>query len=101
SYPSRQQGNQIKQFKDRIVGEGEVIVEHDDGSTFTVRIERLHLEQDAAKLLHDQDPNAPSADLNRAGTALMQIVSIPDMRSSEAAAAYVKKLRTTLVYLGT
>src|SRR6185369_7291788 len=99
-YPDLPQGYQISQYKDPIVGEGEVIVEHDDGSTFTVRIERLHLEQDAAKLLHDQDPNATYADLNRAGTALMEIVSMPDMRSSEEAAAYVKKLRTILVYLG-
>jgi len=100
-YPDLPQGYQISQFKDPIVGEGEVIVERDDGSTFTVRIERLHLEQDAGKLLHDQDPNFTYADLNRAGTALMEIVSRPDMRTSEEAAAYVKKLRTILVYLGT
>jgi aspartyl-tRNA(Asn)/glutamyl-tRNA(Gln) amidotransferase subunit B len=100
-YPDLPQGYQISQYKHPIVGEGEVIVEHDDGSTFTVRIERLHLEQDAAKLLHDQDPNATYVDLNRAGTALMEIVSKPDMRSSEEAAAYVKKLRTILIYLGT
>jgi aspartyl-tRNA(Asn)/glutamyl-tRNA(Gln) amidotransferase subunit B len=100
-YPDLPQGYQISQYKHPIVGEGEVIVEHDDGSTFTVRIERLHLEQDAAKLLHDQDPNATYVDLNRAGTALMEIVSMPDMRTSEEAAAYVKKLRTILVYLGT
>ena len=100
-YPDLPQGYQISQFKDPIVGEGEVIVEHDDGSTFTVRIERLHLEQDAGKSLHDQDPNATYVDLNRAGTALMEIVSMPDMRSSEEAAAYVKKVRTILVYLGT
>ena len=100
-YPDLPQGYQISQYKHPIVGEGEVIVEHDDGSTFTVRIERLHLEQDAAKLLHDQDPHATYVDLNRAGTALMEIVSMPDMRSSEEAAAYVKKLRTILVYLGT
>jgi aspartyl-tRNA(Asn)/glutamyl-tRNA(Gln) amidotransferase subunit B len=100
-YPDLPQGYQISQYKHPIVGEGEVIVEHDDGSTFTVRIERLHLEQDAAKLLHDQDPNATYVDLNRAGTALMEIVSMPDMRCSAEAAAYVKKLRTILVYLGT
>ncbi len=100
-YPDLPQGYQISQYKDPIVGEGEVIVEHDDGSTFTVRIERLHLEQDAGKSLHDQDPNATYIDLNRAGTALMEIVSRPDMRTSEEAAAYVKKLRTILVYLGT
>ena len=100
-YPDLPQGYQISQYKHPIVGEGVVIVEHDDGSTFNVRIERLHLEQDAAKLLHDQDPNATYVDLNRAGTALMEIVSKPDMRTSEEAAAYVKKLRTILVYLGT
>ena len=100
-FPDLPQGYQISQYKDPIVGEGEVIVEHDDGSTFTVRIERLHLEQDAGKMLHDQDPNSTYVDLNRAGTALMEIVSMPDMRSSEEAAAYVKKLRTILVYLGT
>ncbi len=100
-YPDLPQGYQISQFKDPIVGEGEVIVERDDGSTFTVRIERLHLEQDAGKSLHDQDPNFTYVDLNRAGTALMEIVSRPDMRSSEEAAAYVKKLRTILIYLGT
>src|SRR6201746_939594 len=92
-YPDLPQGYQISQYKHPIVGEGEVIVEHDDGSTFTVRIERLHLEQDAAKLLHDQDPNATYVDLNRAGTALMEIVSMPDMRSSEKAEAYVKHIR--------
>ncbi len=99
-YPDLPQGYQISQYKDPIVGEGEVLVERDDGSTFTVGIERLHLEQDAGKSLHDQDPNATYVDLNRAGTALMEIVSRPDMRSSEEAAAYVKKLRTLLVYLG-
>jgi len=96
-YPDLPQGYQISQYKDPIVGEGEVLVERDDGSTFTVGIERLHLEQDAGKSLHDQDPNATYVDLNRAGTALMEIVSRPDMRSSEEAAAYVKKLRTILV----
>jgi aspartyl-tRNA(Asn)/glutamyl-tRNA(Gln) amidotransferase subunit B len=100
-YPDLPQGYQISQYQHPIVGEGEVIVERDDGSTFTVRIERLHLEQDAGKSLHDQDPNATYVDLNRAGTALMEIVSRPDMRSAEEAAAYVKKLRTILIYLGT
>jgi aspartyl-tRNA(Asn)/glutamyl-tRNA(Gln) amidotransferase subunit B len=100
-YPDLPQGYQISQYKDPIVGEGEVTVEHDDGSTFTVRIERLHLEQDAGKSLHDQDPSATYVDLNRAGTALMEIVSRPDMRTSAEAAAYVKKLRTILIYLGT
>jgi aspartyl-tRNA(Asn)/glutamyl-tRNA(Gln) amidotransferase subunit B len=99
-FPDLPQGYQISQYKHPIVGEGEVVVEHDDGSTFAVRIERLHLEQDAGKMLHDQDPNATYVDLNRAGTALMEIVSKPDMRTSEEAAAYVKKLRSILRYLG-
>jgi aspartyl-tRNA(Asn)/glutamyl-tRNA(Gln) amidotransferase subunit B len=99
-YPDLPQGYQISQFKDPIVGEGQVIVEHDDGGAFTVGIERLHLEQDAGKSLHDQDPNATYVDLNRAGTALMEIVSRPHMRTSEEAVAYVKKLRTILIYLG-
>ncbi len=100
-YPDLPQGYQISQYKDPIVGEGEVLVELDDGETITVGIERLHLEQDAGKSLHDQDPDSTYVDLNRAGTALMEIVSRPDMRSSAQAAAYVKKLRTILVYLGT
>ena len=100
-FPDLPQGYQISQYKDPIVGEGEVIVERDDGSSFTVRIERLHLEQDAGKMLHEQDPRYSYVDLNRAGTALMEIVSKPDMRSPEDAAAYVKKLRTILVYLHT
>ncbi|MGA0606916.1 Asp-tRNA(Asn)/Glu-tRNA(Gln) amidotransferase subunit GatB [Phenylobacterium sp. VNQ135] len=99
-YPDLPQGYQISQFDQPIVGEGEVLVERDDGSTFAVRIERLHLEQDAGKSLHDQDPNFTYVDLNRAGTALMEIVSRPDMRSSDEAAAYVKKVRTILIYLG-
>jgi len=99
-YPDLPQGYQISQYQHPIVGEGEVIVERDDGSTFTVGVERLHLEQDAGKSLHDQDPNATFVDLNRAGTALMEIVSKPDMRSSDEAVAYVKKLRTILIYLG-
>ncbi len=100
-YPDLPQGYQISQFKDPIVGEGLIEVERDDGSVFVVRIERLHLEQDAGKSIHDLDPNATMVDLNRAGTALMEIVSYPDMRSSEEAAAYVKKLRSILRYLGT
>jgi len=100
-YPDLPQGYQISQYKDPIVGEGRIEVERDDGSTFVVRIERLHLEQDAGKSIHDLDPNATMVDLNRAGTALMEIVSYPDMRSSEEAAAYVKKLRGILRYLGT
>jgi len=100
-YPDLPQGYQISQFKDPIVGEGEVEVERDDGSSFVVRVERLHLEQDAGKSIHDQDPHATFVDLNRSGTALMEIVSYPDMRSSDEAAAYVKKIRTILRYLGT
>jgi aspartyl-tRNA(Asn)/glutamyl-tRNA(Gln) amidotransferase subunit B len=99
-YPDLPQGYQISQFKDPIVGEGEIVVEREDGTTFMVRVERLHLEQDAGKSLHDQDPNATYVDLNRAGTALMEIVSMPDMRCAEEASAYVKKLRTILRYIG-
>ncbi len=99
-YPDLPQGYQISQFAHPIVGEGEVVVERDDGSVFTVRIERLHLEQDAGKSIHDLDPEGTCVDLNRAGTALMEIVSKPDMRSPEEAAAYVKKLRTILRCLG-
>ena len=100
-YPDLPQGYQISQYKDPIVGEGEIEVERDDGSVFTVRIERLHLEQDAGKSIHDLDPNFTMVDLNRSGTALMEIVSHPDMRSAGEAAAYVKKLRGILRYLGT
>ena len=100
-YPDLPQGYQISQYTDPIVGEGEIEVERDDGSTFTVRIERLHLEQDAGKSIHDLDPDFTFVDLNRAGTALMEIVSRPDMRSPEDAAAYVKKLRAILRTLGT
>src|SRR6201992_4355077 len=100
-YPDLPQGYQISQYKDPIVGEGEITVERDDGSTFMVRIERLHLEQDAGKSIHDMDPDWTYVDLNRAGTALMEIVSRPDIRTSEEAAAYVKKVRTIVRYLGT
>ncbi|HEX7799735.1 MAG TPA: Asp-tRNA(Asn)/Glu-tRNA(Gln) amidotransferase subunit GatB [Asticcacaulis sp.] len=100
-YPDLPQGYQISQLFHPIVGEGEVLVEKDDGTAITVRIERLHLEQDAGKSIHDLDPNATYVDLNRAGTALMEIVSKPDIRSSDEAVAYFKKLRTILVYLGT
>src|SRR5215469_6477586 len=100
-YPDLPQGYQISQYKDPIVGEGAIEVEREDGTSFKVRIERLHLEQDAGKSIHDLDPNATYVDLNRAGTALMEIVSKPDMRSSDEAVAYFKKLRTILVYLGT
>ncbi|MDG2521812.1 Asp-tRNA(Asn)/Glu-tRNA(Gln) amidotransferase subunit GatB [Caulobacter segnis] len=100
-YPDLPQGYQISQFEFPIVGEGEVTVDRIDGTSFTVRIERLHLEQDAGKSIHDLDPKATYVDLNRSGTALMEIVSKPDMRSPEDAAAYVKKLRAILVTLGT
>ena len=99
-YPDLPQGYQISQFKDPIVGEGVLTVERNDGSTFEVRIERIHLEQDAGKSLHDMDPNLTYVDLNRAGVALMEIVSHPDMRSPEDAAAYVKTLRQLVRYLG-
>ncbi len=99
-FPDLPAGYQISQYKDPIVGEGAVEVERDDGSSFTVRIERLHLEQDAGKSIHDLDPNATYVDLNRAGTALMEIVSRPDMGSAPEAAAYVRKVRTILRYIG-
>ena len=99
-YPDLPSGYQISQYKDPIVGEGEILVEKDDGTSFSVEIERLHLEQDAGKSIHDLDPNWTYVDLNRAGTALMEIVSRPDIRSAEGAAAYVKKLRTILRCVG-
>ncbi|MCF8878830.1 Asp-tRNA(Asn)/Glu-tRNA(Gln) amidotransferase subunit GatB [Hyphobacterium sp. SN044] len=100
-YPDLPQGYQISQFQYPIVGEGEIECERDDGSIFTVRIERLHLEQDAGKSIHDLDPNATYVDLNRSGVALMEIVSKPDIRSPADAAAYVKTLRSIVRYLGT
>jgi aspartyl-tRNA(Asn)/glutamyl-tRNA(Gln) amidotransferase subunit B len=100
-YADLPQGYQISQYDQPIVGEGEVILDMKDGSTRTIGIERLHLEQDAGKSLHDQHPSKSFIDLNRSGTALMEIVSKPDMRSPEEAAAYVTKLRTILRYLGT
>src|SRR4051795_5195346 len=100
-YPDLPQGYQISQYKSPIVGEGEVIVELADGESVAVGIERLHLEQDAGKLLHDRSPTMSYVDLNRSGVALMEIVSKPDIRSSEQAKAYVTKLRSILRYLGT
>ncbi|GJE00388.1 Asp-tRNA(Asn)/Glu-tRNA(Gln) amidotransferase subunit GatB [Methylobacterium isbiliense] len=100
-YPDLPQGYQISQYKSPIVGEGEVTVDLPDGETIRVGIERLHLEQDAGKSLHDQHPSLSFVDLNRSGVALMEIVSKPDLRSSEEAKAYVTKLRTILRYLGT
>ncbi len=100
-YPDLPQGYQISQFKDPIVGEGEVMLDLKDGSTIKVGIERLHLEQDAGKSLHDQSPDSSYVDLNRSGIALMEIVTKPHMRTSEEAAAFLKKLRAIVRYLGT
>jgi aspartyl-tRNA(Asn)/glutamyl-tRNA(Gln) amidotransferase subunit B len=100
-YPDLPQGYQISQYKYPIVGEGVVLVDLPDGTQIKVGIERLHLEQDAGKSLHDQHPTMSYVDLNRSGVALMEIVSKPDLRSSEEARAYVTKLRTILRYLGT
>jgi aspartyl-tRNA(Asn)/glutamyl-tRNA(Gln) amidotransferase subunit B len=100
-YPDLPQGYQISQYKHPIVGEGQIEVEADEGYAFIVGIERLHLEQDAGKSIHDLDPNATYVDLNRSGVALMEIVSKPDIRSPAEAAAYVKKLRSILIALDT
>ncbi len=100
-YPDLPQGYQISQLYHPIVGEGEVLVELGDGTARTVRIERIHLEQDAGKSVHDMDPNMSFVDLNRTGVALMEIVSRPDIRGPEEAAAYVTKLRQIMRYLGT
>jgi len=100
-YPDLPQGYQISQYKDPIVGEGEIEVELDGGETINVGIERLHLEQDAGKSIHDLSPTESHVDLNRSGVALMEIVSKPDMRSAEEGAAYFSKLRTIVRYLGT
>jgi aspartyl-tRNA(Asn)/glutamyl-tRNA(Gln) amidotransferase subunit B len=100
-YPDLPTGYQISQLYHPIVGEGVIEVEAEDGSFFNVGIERLHLEQDAGKLIHDLSPTESYVDLNRSGTALMEIVSRPDLRTPEEAVAYVKKIRTILIYLGT
>ena len=100
-YPDLPQGYQISQYKDPIVGEGEIEVEPDGEEPVTIRIERLHLEQDAGKSIHDLSPSETFVDLNRAGVALMEIVSRPDMRSSKEAAAYFNKLRSIVRALGT
>jgi len=94
-------GYQISQYKQPIVGEGVIVLDMPDGTSREVGIERLHLEMDAGKSLHDQHPSKTYVDLNRAGVALMEIVSKPDLRSPEEAAAYLRKLRTILRYLGT
>ena len=100
-YPDLPQGYQISQFSQPIVGEGTVTLDMRDGSTREIGIERLHLEQDAGKSLHDQHPSLTYVDLNRSGVALMEIVSKPDLRSAEEAGVYVRKLRAILRYLGT
>lgn len=100
-YPDLPQGYQISQYKSPIVGEGEVLVDMPDSEQISVGIERLHLEQDAGKSLHDQHPSMSYVDLNRSGVALMEIVTKPDLRSSEEAKAFMTKLRTILRYLGT
>ena len=100
-YPDLPQGYQISQLYHPIVGEGEVFVELGDGTARLVRIERIHLEQDAGKSVHDMDPNNSFVDINRTGVALMEIVSRPDIRGPEEAAAYVTKLRQIMQYLGT
>src|SRR5271170_4390138 len=99
-YPDLPQGYQISQYKSPVVGEGEVVVDMPDGAIRVV-IERLHLEQDAGKLIHDQHPAMSLVDLNRSGVALMEIVSKPDLRSAEEAKAFLAKLRAILRYLGT
>src|SRR6476659_1674500 len=100
-YPDLPQGYQISQYKQPIVGEGEVIVDLPNGESITVGIERRHREQDAGKSLHDRHATMSYVDLNRSGVALMEIVSKPDIRSSEQAKAYVSKVRSILRYLGT
>jgi len=99
-YPDLPQGYQISQYKSPIVGEGEVVIDTADGATVTVGIERLHLEQDAGKLIHDRHPALSLVDLNRSGVALMEIVSKPDLRSFDDAMNFVAKLRLILRYLG-
>ena len=100
-YPDLPQGYQISQFKQPVVGEGEVLLDMGERGQITVGIERLHLEQDAGKSIHDQHPTMSMVDLNRSGVALMEIVSKPHMRSADEAKAYVSKLRTIMRYLGT
>ncbi|HVZ53843.1 MAG TPA: Asp-tRNA(Asn)/Glu-tRNA(Gln) amidotransferase subunit GatB [Pseudolabrys sp.] len=100
-YPDLPQGYQISQYKQPVVGEGEVAVDLDGGETVTVGIERVHLEQDAGKSLHERHPSMSFVDLNRSGVALMEIVSKPDLRSADEAKAFLSKLRSILRYLGT
>jgi aspartyl-tRNA(Asn)/glutamyl-tRNA(Gln) amidotransferase subunit B len=100
-YPDLPAGYQISQYEQPVVGRGRVRLDMPDGSTRDIGITRLHLEQDAGKSLHDQHPRDTYVDLNRAGTALMEIVSEPDLRSAEEAGIYLRKLRSILRYLGT
>jgi len=100
-YADLPQGYQISQYKNPIVGEGKVTIDFRDGSSKDIRIVRLHLEQDAGKSMHDQNPTKTYVDLNRSGVALMEIVSEPDLRSSEETALYITKIRTILMYLDT
>jgi aspartyl-tRNA(Asn)/glutamyl-tRNA(Gln) amidotransferase subunit B len=100
-YPDLPQGYQISQFKQPVVGEGEVLLDMGERGQITIGIERLHLEQDAGKSIHDQHPTMSMVDLNRSGVALMEIVSKPHMRCADEAKAYVSKLRTIMRYLGT
>ncbi len=100
-YADLPQGYQISQYLQPIVGEGVVSVDLADGSSRDIGVERLHLEQDAGKSIHDRHPTKTYVDLNRSGVALMEIVSKPDMRSAEEAGAYVRKVRAILRYLGT
>ena len=100
-YPDLPQGYQISQYKQPVVGEGEVTVDLEGGETVTVGIERLHLEQDAGKSLHERHPTMSYVDLNRSGVALMEIVSKPDLRSARDAMAFLAKMRSILRYLGT
>ena len=100
-YPDLPQGYQISQYKQPVVGEGEVVVDLPGSASVAIGIERLHLEQDAGKSLHDRSPTLSYVDLNRSGVALMEIVSKPDLRSAEQAKAFLSKLRSILRYLGT
>jgi aspartyl-tRNA(Asn)/glutamyl-tRNA(Gln) amidotransferase subunit B len=100
-YPDLPAGYQISQYQQPLVGRGRITLDMPDGSTRAIGITRLHLEQDAGKSLHDQHPSLTYVDLNRAGVALMEIVSEPDLRSAEEAGIYLRKLRSILRYLGT
>ncbi len=100
-YPDLPQGYQISQYLHPLVGEGTVYLDMPDGAVVPIGIERLHMEQDAGKSMHDQEPGKTYVDLNRSGVCLMEIVSKPDIRSPEQAGAYIRKLRSILRYLGT